>query len=263
MITTRRDSSQGPGDDLLDALAGLAVAPPVDLVTRVFAQWCRVPSPVGDVYVAFTERGPSYLRTSESLGHDEARFLEAFRERFGRPLLPARRPPAGLLRTLRSGSRPQRVDLRGLTTFEQDVLAATGRIPAGQTRPYAWVAKEVGRPRAVRAVGSALGRNPVPLLVPCHRVTRSDGRAGEYVFGREVKERLLRHEGVDIAELRGLASRRVLFVGSDTTNIVCFPTCAHARRITPRHRRGFGSLREAESAGYRPCLVCRPGTMTG
>jgi hypothetical protein len=110
----------------------------------------------------------------------------------------------------------------------------------------------------VRAVGSALGRNPVPLLIPCHRVTRSDGSLGDYVFGAEAKERLLRAEDVDVDGAAELARRGVRLVGSDTTGIVCYPTCGDARRIGPGHRRGFATLAAARAAGYRPCLHCRP-----
>ena len=91
------------------------------------------------------------------------------------------------------------VDLRGLTPFQADVLAVTRTIPPGETRTYAWVAEQVGRPRAVRAVGSALAANPVPLVIPCHRVTRSDGTTGDYALGAEAKVALLAAEGVAVA----------------------------------------------------------------
>ncbi|GDY32689.1 hypothetical protein GTS_43220 [Gandjariella thermophila] len=135
------------------------------------------------------------------------------------------------------------------------MLSATSRIPPGQNRPYAWVAQEVGRPKAVRAVGSALGRNPVPLLIPCHRVTRSDGKPGDHVFGAPAKEAILRAEQVNLTEVRELAKARIFYIGSETTGIVCFPTCHNARRITPGHRRGF---RTVGQASYRPCRHRRP-----
>jgi O-6-methylguanine DNA methyltransferase len=247
--------------ELTGELAGLAVDPPAELLDRVVARWVRVPGPVhelGELYAAVTDRGLAYLRP----GPDPAAFAEDFRARFGRPLLPGERPPAGLLPALRPdgrGGRAVKVDLRGLTDFERDVLAATREIPAGQTRPYAWVAREIGRPKAVRAVGSALGRNPVPIVIPCHRVTRSDGDPGGYVFGASAKERLLRAERVNLDEVRELARGRVHFLGSDTTGIVCYPTCADARRIAPAHRVGFRDMAAAAAAGYRPCRTCRPG----
>jgi O-6-methylguanine DNA methyltransferase len=262
-------------DPLLDDLAGLAAEAPAGLLDQVVARWVRVPGPIGDLSVAFTDRGIAYVRMS---GHQDADlaasaetgasaaaaeaadFANSFRRRFARPLLPADRPPAGLLPALRSGKPTGlRFDLRGLTEFQADVLRAARTIPKGQIRPYAWIARQIGRPKAVRAVGSALAHNPVPVLIPCHRVTRSDGSGGEYVFGPAAKERLLRVENVDLAEIRSLARQDVFYIGSDTTGVVCFPTCHHARRITPEHRHGFRGIPEAEAAGYRPCQACRPG----
>ena len=81
----------------------------------------------------------------------------------------------------------------------------------------------------MRAVGSALGRNPVPLLIPCHRVTRSDGSLGEYVFGADAKERLLRAEDVDVDGVVELARRGVRLVGSEATGVVCYPPCGDVR----------------------------------
>jgi O-6-methylguanine DNA methyltransferase len=243
-------------DPLAAGLAALATDAPEGLLDRVAARWTRVAATIGDVYVATTDHGIAYLRT----GGDEEEFAASFRSRFGRPLLPAARPPAGLLPALRTGrSGGLRLDLRGLTWFEEAVLRTAMTIPKGEMRPYSWVAREIGRPRAVRAVGTALGHNPVPLLIPCHRVIRSDGALGEYVFGSPAKERLLRGEDADVDELHTLASKKIHFLGSETTGVVCFPSCRNARRISPAHRRGFRSLAQAEAAGYRPCGHCRPG----
>lgn len=266
-------------DPLLTGLAELTAEAPAGLLDRVVARWVRVPGPIGDLSVAFTDHGIAYVRIDAPAEADDAEanrddaqtdrddaeteaddFAASFRRRFARPLLPADRPPAGLLPALRSGRTTDlRFDLRGLTEFQSDVLRAAQTIPKGQVRPYAWIARQIGRPKAVRAVGSALANNPVPVLIPCHRVTRSDGVVGEYVFGPATKERLLRTENVDLDELRSLAERHVFYVGSDTTGVVCFPTCHNARRITPGHRHGFRSIPDAEAAGYRPCQSCRPG----
>ena len=79
-----------------------------------------------------------------------------------------------------------------MTPFEWQVLKATMTIPLGQTRSYQWVAKTIGRPRAVRAVGQALKKNPFPLIVPCHRVVKSSGDFGNYSCGgRKVKQSLI------------------------------------------------------------------------
>jgi O-6-methylguanine DNA methyltransferase len=71
-----------------------------------------------------------------------------------------------------------------LTPFERAVLKAALDIPLGETRTYAWIAQRIGRPGAVRAVGQALRKNPYPLIIPCHRVVRSDGTLGKYA-GRD------------------------------------------------------------------------------
>lgn len=117
----------------------------------------------------------------------------------GRTPAPAERLPDelgdALDRRLRGERADVAVDLRGLTPFARDVLAKAAEIPFGEVRPYGWIAREIGRPAAVRAVGSALGRNPVPVIVPCHRVVRTDGDVGHYAFGRPMKLRLLELEG--------------------------------------------------------------------
>ena len=83
-----------------------------------------------------------------------------------------------------------------MTTFEKKVYDAVKTIPRGETRTYAWVAAAIGSPKAVRAVGNALHKNPYAPHVPCHRVIRSDGTLGGYVHGEEAKKRLLREEGI-------------------------------------------------------------------
>ncbi|MDA0998895.1 MAG: methylated-DNA--[protein]-cysteine S-methyltransferase [bacterium] len=86
------------------------------------------------------------------------------------------------------------LDLYSLTPFQREVLHATLAIPYGESRSYAWVAQQTGRPKAVRAVGQALNRNPIPLLIPCHRVISSSGALGGFGSGVAVKSALLAHE---------------------------------------------------------------------
>ncbi|HEY2792355.1 MAG TPA: methylated-DNA--[protein]-cysteine S-methyltransferase [Micromonosporaceae bacterium] len=246
-------------DFLTESLADLRVDPPHELLDRITARWSRVEAPMGPLYVASTDEGISYVRIGAAVHDTDAEFVASFRERFRRPLLASDRPPAGLLPALRTGKGTGLTfDLRGCTEFERDVLRAAQRIPAGQVRPYGWIAHQIGRPKAVRAVGSALGHNPVPILIPCHRVVRSDGDLGEYVFNRPVKESLLASEGTNLAELAGMAGRGSHYVASDTTGIVCFPSCAAARRITPAHRHEFRTVAAAERAGFRTCRLCQP-----
>ncbi len=86
------------------------------------------------------------------------------------------------------------LDARG-PAFQQEVWNILQKIPFGETWSYQRLARKAGRPRAVRAVGGANGRNPIPIIIPCHRVIQKDGKIGGYGGGIPVKEWLLRHEG--------------------------------------------------------------------
>ena len=139
------------------------------------------------------------------------------------------------------------VDLSEAPDFQRKVLAAARRIPFGEVRPYAWVAQHIGHPRAVRAVGTALGRNPVPFIVPCHRVLQTGGGLGGYLFGTDVKSRLL-----------SLERTTPVYEGCTSTHIVCRVGCVHGRHMRPDNRVIFASVDDARSIGYRPCKVCKP-----
>ncbi|MFC1968865.1 methylated-DNA--[protein]-cysteine S-methyltransferase [Chloroflexota bacterium] len=89
---------------------------------------------------------------------------------------------------------PDRVDLAEATPFQRRVWEKTRLIPYGETRSYSWIAEQIGQPAAVRAVGQALGRNPLPIIVPCHRVITTDGKLGGYSGGLDMKRYLLRLE---------------------------------------------------------------------
>lgn len=248
------------------ALRRLAVSAPEAAVNAAIAAtgvadgYVTHDSALGTLFVAANERGVSAIDLADSPQDFEERFAHIH----GRPAVAVDHLPGDVERHLDgaiAGGRPGRLplDLSGLTEFQRAVLLKTAEIPSGEVRPYGWVAREIGRPGAVRAVGSALARNPVPVVVPCHRVVRSDGRLGNYSLGdAENKRRLLAHEGLPVDDYEALAGRGIRFVASDTTGVYCHPTCRHARRITPSHRIEFRDARAADGAGYRPCRVCRP-----
>ena len=233
------------------------------VVSSVADGYVSRPSPLGPLYVAFNQRGVSAVDLADS----PADFEQRFNDLYGRQALPVDRLPDQIERHLDRAietGKPGRLplDFSGLTEFSAAVLRKTAEIPGGQVRPYGWVAREIGKPGAVRAVGSALARNPVPVVVPCHRVVRSDGHLGNYSLGDpENKRLLLEAEGLDVAQYQSLSDRGIRFTGSDTTNIFCNPTCHHARRTSPGHTVEFRSEQSALSAGFRPCKVCRPAAM--
>ena len=234
-----------------------SIVPAVLVETALADQYVSIDGPLGPIYVGFTINGISSVVPTGS----EEEFLGRHEVSVGRPAYPAVEMPRRLetalrksLDTGRLGKLP--VDLRQLTPFQRRVLDVTAQIPPGEARPYGWVAREMRNEGAVRAVGSALARNPVPIVIPCHRVVKSDGSVGSYAFGPQMKASLLEHEGMDPALF---APGSLRYVGSDTTGIYCFPTCRNARRIADEHRIEFRSGGVAEGAGYRACKICRPG----
>ena len=88
--------------------------------------------------------------------------------------------------------------LNGCSSFERRVWKVTSTIPAGQTRTYQWLARRIGNPHATRAVGRALSRNPLQIVIPCHRVIRKDGSLGGYALGKGKKRVLLRKEALKL-----------------------------------------------------------------
>ncbi|MEX2426515.1 MAG: methylated-DNA--[protein]-cysteine S-methyltransferase [Thermomicrobiaceae bacterium] len=111
-------------------------------------------------------------------------------------------PYAGQLQCYLAGDRTEfdlPVDFRTVTPFMRDVLDALRGIPYGVVRNYREIATQIGNPNAQRAVGNAVKRNPVPIVVPCHRVIKTDGTIGGYAGGPLIKERLLRLEGALLA----------------------------------------------------------------
>jgi O-6-methylguanine DNA methyltransferase len=258
-------ATEGAVPDVEGALTELSVGAPPGLASATLREvgladgYTTLESQVGELFVAWNGRGISGI----GLAGNPAGFESRHRATVGRPVNRAEMPVRlrrPLERRLAGDRRAQLpVDLRGRTEFEQAVLRKALEIPRGQVRPYGWIAAEIGRPRAVRAVGTALAHNPVPLVIPCHRVVRSDGMLGQYSLGGPgVKRRILSAEGLDPDGMEALARTGVRYIGSDTTRIYCLPTCHHARRVTDRHRVPLRSTAEGRAIGYRGCKVCRP-----
>jgi O-6-methylguanine DNA methyltransferase len=155
-------------------------------------------TPIGAILVASTDAGLAYLELPHASGRGFRGWLrrqlpgfearEAFR--------PNRVAVAQILEYLEGKRRrfDLPLDLRG-TPFQRAVYEELLRIPYGEKRSYADVARAIGKPRAVRAVGAANGANPIPLVVPCHRVIASDGHLGGFGGGLPLKRRLLAMEG--------------------------------------------------------------------
>ena len=166
--------------------------------------WTSVETRFGLVHIAYSGLCPHFV----SLGSADA-FCDWVRST-GKGLalrdeVVAPHDLQGVFRCLRDPRRAYNgpLALAGQTPFQRQVLEATRTIACGKTCTYGELAARIGRPQAARAVGTALGHNPLPLLIPCHRVVAAGSRLGQYSDGGEtMKRRLLAHEGVEVASLR-------------------------------------------------------------
>jgi methylated-DNA-[protein]-cysteine S-methyltransferase len=157
-----------------------------------------VGSPVGELLVAVTPRG---LVAIAFEGDDSDRVLDRLARELSPRVLMAARATDDVRRELDEyfrGARREfdlRLDRRLMSPFTRDVLGATARVPFGHLATYGEIAGKIGRPTAARAVGAALGVNPIPIVVPCHRVIGAGGNLTGYGGGLPRKELLLRLEG--------------------------------------------------------------------
>jgi O-6-methylguanine DNA methyltransferase len=230
------------------------------LIYRVF------PSPLGNILIAASEQGVSlveYLGRAKSLAHSRLGHLHGVEPiEDGQDL-------EGLHRELMEYLAGRRyrfgwtLDLRLVRSeFHRTVLKATSEIPYGALMSYSGVACEVGRPAAMRAVAQALRWNPLPIVIPCHRVVGASGDLVGYAGDKlTLKERLLSTEGIHVEHAHATAhvNPRAMYVGEPNDRWYCLPTCsslespAHLRRLV-----FFSTQQRAEGSGREPCTTCRP-----
>jgi methylated-DNA-[protein]-cysteine S-methyltransferase len=213
-------------------------APPLKRLVRLATEGWDVDRLVGDLGISATARGVRLIRMAPVAAPEGA---------------PARRIADLARREIAEYLEGNRtffsvpVDLADVGAFQAKVLAEAARIPYGEVISYAGLADRIGYPRAARAVGNALGANPVPVILPCHRIIRGDGTWGHYLFGPAVKTRLL-----------ALERSTPALVGSSATRVVCRHGCPQGGRTREDRRVVFASVEDAWSVGYRSCPVCRP-----
>ncbi|WOF42861.1 bifunctional DNA-binding transcriptional regulator/O6-methylguanine-DNA methyltransferase Ada [Sphingopyxis indica] len=155
--------------------------------------WAVVPTSLGDMLVAATGKGVCRLSFAEGREALEERFPAAELVEGGAEFAGLLKQVVDAVETPALGFDHIPIDVKG-TAFQEAVWRELRKIPAGETRSYAEIAAAVGKPKAVRAAGSANGANNVAVLIPCHRVVRSDGSLGGYAYGLPIKEELLKRE---------------------------------------------------------------------
>jgi O-6-methylguanine DNA methyltransferase len=189
------------------------LTPPAVKLPRPERVWLLpILSPVGELLLAATQDGVREIEFASS--HSEEAFVAKLREHGVDPVRLERieEAPADVrsvlertatqLREYFGGHRDRfdvPLDWGRMAPFQRAVLEATAAVPFGALDTYAGIARKIGKPRATRAVGNALGRNPIPVIVPCHRIVRSDATLGGYTGGLQIKQHLLSLEGVTLA----------------------------------------------------------------
>ena len=155
--------------------------------------WAVVPTSLGAMLVAATDKGVCRLSFDEGREALEDRFPAAELIQGGAEFEALLSQVIAAVEAPVTGFDHIPIDVKG-TAFQEAVWRELRKIPAGETRSYADIAAAVGKPKAVRAAGSANGANNVAVLIPCHRVVRSDGTLGGYAYGLPIKEELLKRE---------------------------------------------------------------------
>ncbi len=210
------DLSNQANDPILSSLDAIyASGPPPELTSQALKRLRQIlptgnpiyfqslkDTPLGDLFVAVGERGLMAV----DFGVPQSDFVAHVTEKTGAPPVQSEahtQEAVAQIQDYLDGGREQfdlPVDLEALTEFQRVVLDATAQIPRGQVTSYGEIARRIGRPQAARAVGQALGKNPVPIVIPCHRVIAGDGRLGGYSGGGglQSKTHLLRLEGAQL-----------------------------------------------------------------
>jgi methylated-DNA-[protein]-cysteine S-methyltransferase len=252
----------GPGDDADRARAALetrlADLRRRSVVYRVF------PSPLGPILIARSEEGVALVRYVADEADAVARLrrtpeIEVIED--GAELEPLHQQLIEYLGGQRT-RLPWSLDFRlARSGFSRDVLQVTAALPYGAVTSYGRIAKEIGRPSAVRAVAQALRWNPLPIVVPCHRVIGSTGSLTGYAGNRiGLKQRLLALEGVPMVAARRdvRIARETMYALAEGESEYCLPTCGSLASLPLARLTLFGARERAEAAGLAPCTSCRP-----
>jgi methylated-DNA-[protein]-cysteine S-methyltransferase len=261
VVGTLRADTAPAGD--AEAARRRLIARLADLRTRLVSY--RVfSSPLGPILLAASDHGVAlveYLDRADATGSRLFKMAGVETEENGSELEPLH---AELLEYL-AGRRARLewpIDLRfARSDFERSVLEATAAVPYGAVSSYTGIAGDLGKPSAVRAVAQALRHNPLPIVVPCHRIVGAGGDLVGYAGNRiSLKERLLAVEGVPTlpGRVSRIVRRAMYHYAPNPDRQYCLPTCGtiFERPIGPV--RLFARREIAEASGLEPCVDCRP-----
>jgi O-6-methylguanine DNA methyltransferase len=225
---------------------------------RPLARVGVIESPVGRLFIADGPRGILAIHFMDGKGPDPLEMMrgkfdvvedQAAADRIGEEI---RRFVAGNRAALK-----HEIDLSLVESdFKRRALTRLRKVPLGSVVTYQGLAVAVGAPDGQRAIGNAMGSNPVPIYVPCHRVIKSDLSIGNYGGGVDRKLKLLRAEGFAVGKDLRVPARAVM--GHQRTHIFCRPECSAAKRADIGGCYIYADSERARSAGLRACKICHP-----
>jgi methylated-DNA-[protein]-cysteine S-methyltransferase len=225
---------------------------------RPLARVGVIESPVGRLFIADGPRGILAIHFMDGKGPDPLEMMrgkfdvvedQAAADRIGEEI---RRFVAGNRAALK-----HEIDLSLVESdFKRRALTRLRKVPLGSVVTYQGLAVAVGAPDGQRAIGNAMGSNPVPIYVPCHRVIKSDLSIGNYGGGVDRKLKLLRAEGFAVGKDLRVPARAVM--GHQRTHIFCRPECSAAKRADIGRCYIYADSERARSAGLRACKICHP-----
>ena len=258
-------ASEGPDAAIVARSRERLEARLLDLRSRLVA-YEIFPSPVGDILIARSEQGIMLVEYLRGHGPDALR-NSRLAHAPGLESVEDRREVEQFYRELRDylDGRTRRLtwplDFRlARSPFHRKVLEATAAIPYGAVMSYQGLAREIGRPEAVRAAAQALRWNPLPIVIPCHRVIGSSGALTGYAGGKsDRKQQLLAVEGVPTLRKHGdfEVRREAMYILAPGETEYCLPSCASVDPF-PKGGTLFGAREQAEAVGLHPCSSCRP-----
>ena len=220
------------------------------------------PSPLGKILIARSELGVSMVRYVDSEAAARSHMTRLAGDEVVEDATALESTYRELLDYLSArGTRLSwSLDLRWATSeFQRRVLAVTAELPYGAVASYGGIAKRIGAPESVRAVAQALRHNPLPIVIPCHRVIGSTGELTGYAGTRiGLKEKLLSLEGVPVSGGAHRVDRNHMYVWLAPYTEYCVPSCGSLSEMPLAQLTLFGSRRHAEAMGLSPCTSCRP-----
>jgi methylated-DNA-[protein]-cysteine S-methyltransferase len=225
---------------------------------RPIARVGVIDSPVGRLFIAEGPRGILAIHFMDGRGPEP---VEALRGKFD--IIEDRAAADRIgdeIRRFVAGDRTalkHDIDLSLVESdFKRRALTKLCKVPLGSVVTYQGLAAACGAPDGQRAIGNAMGSNPVPIYVPCHRVIKSDLSIGNYGGGVERKLKLLRAEGFAVGKDLRVPARAVM--GHQQTHIYCRPECSAAKRAKVGRFYIYADPERARTAGLRACKICHP-----